>query len=386
MAKTFTHRERALAALNHQEADRVPLELGSGTNTTMTLGAYERLARHLGIADPMIQMVDRMQQIVAVDERILRAFDIDFRGVYPGKPDNWTDVELPNGGYRDEWGIVRHRPEGSLYYDLTGSPLAGEITLADIARYKFPDPTDPGRYRGLQARVAELKQQGDYALVLNVPAAFVHASQYLRGFADWFMDLALNPELIGALMDACLEVSLAIAVESIRLVGDQVDVIRTSDDVADQRGPFMSPGTYKRIVKPRLKRYLSTLRSMTKAKIYYHTCGAVVPLLDDLIDAGVDILNPVQVSAAGMDTKELKRRFGDRMTFMGAIDTQRVLPFGTTQDVVEEVKRRVADLAPGGGYVLCAVHNIQPDVPPENVVAMYEAGKTYGRYEALARA
>ncbi|MHB1006484.1 MAG: uroporphyrinogen decarboxylase family protein [Chloroflexota bacterium] len=380
MGRSYTHRERVLATLNHWEADRIPLELGSGTNTTITLNAYLKLARHLGVEDPPYQMVDRMQQIVTVDERILRIFDIDFRPVFLGKPDGWTDQELPDGGYRDEWGIVRHKPQGSLYYDLTGSPLAGEISLRDVVNYRFPDPLDPGRYRGLVERVAKLRAETDYALILNVPPAFVHHSQYLRGFANWFMDLRLDPRLAGALMDACLEVSLATALEAIRLVGDQVDIIRTSDDIADQRGPVMSPALYRELLKPRQQRYMAAIRGATKAKIYYHSCGAMVPLLDDLIEIGVDIFNPVQVSAAGMDTAELKRRFGDSLTFMGAIDTQRVLPFGTTAEVETEVKQRIADLAPGGGYVLAAVHNIQPDVPPENIVAMYEAGHEFGRY------
>ena len=381
MGRTYTHRERVLAALDHQEADRIPLELGSGTNTTLTLDAHLRLARHLGIEDPQYQMVDRMQQIVTVDERILRAFDTDFRPVLLGKPDGWTDQELPDGGYRDEWGVVRQKPPGTLYYDLAGSPLAGEISLQDVVNYRrYPDPLDPGRYRGLVERVARLRAETDYALILNVPSGFVHASQFLRGFADWFMDLRLDPQLAGALMDACLEVSLATALEAIRLVGDQVDIIRTSDDIADQRGPMMSPALYRELIKPRQQRYLSAVRGATRAKIYYHSCGAMVPLLDDLIEIGVDILNPVQVSAAGMDTAELKRRFGDRLAFMGAIDTQRVLPFGTPAEVATEVKRRIADLAPGGGYVLAAVHNIQPDVPPENIVAMYEAGREFGRY------
>ncbi len=377
---TFTHRQRVVAALNHQEPDRVPLELGSGTNTTMTKIAHENLARHLGFANPSERLLDRMQQIVAVDERIMERFDTDIRPVFLGAPDGWRDEELPNNSYRDEWGVVRSRPEGSLYYDLTGSPLAGEITLRDIANYKFPDPLDPGRFRGLQERVDKLHAENEYALMLNVPSAFVHNTQYLRGFSDWFMDLAAAPDLIGALMDAAVEVSIATSEEALRLVGDKVDIIRTSDDVADQRSPFMSPELYRKLIKPRLKRYMDAIRSLTKAKIYYHTCGAVVPILDDLIEVGVEILNPVQVSAEGMDSRGLKQRFGDCLSFMGAIDTQRVLPFGSATEVEEEVKRRINDLAPGGGYVLCAVHNIQPDVPPENIVAMYDSARQHGVY------
>jgi len=384
MAKTFTHRERVLAALNHQEPDRVPMDLGSTTATGITVGAYERLAQRFAVK-PEIRLVDRMQQLTVVDERILQALDTDIRPVWLGQPDHWTDEELPEGGYRDEWGVVRHKPEGSFYYDLTGSPLAGEITVDQVVRHKWPDPTDPGRYRNLREDVRRLRQQDEYAVILNVPPAFVHTSQYLRGFVDWFMDLRLDPRLAGALMDAVLEVNLAIALEAIRQVGDEVDIVRTSDDIGHQRGPMVSLALYRELIKPRQKRYFRALHDATKAKIYYHSCGSVYSLMEDLIDVGVDILNPVQVAAAEMDTARLKRAFGERICFAGAVDTQRVMPFGSPQDVTEEVKRRIADLAPGGGYILGAVHNIQPDVPPENIVALYEAGKQYGRYETLAR-
>ncbi len=383
MPRTYTHRERVLAALNHQEADRVPLELGSTTATGITIGAYEKLARHCGI-EPVIQLTDRMQQLTAVDERLLEAFDVDCRPVWLGKPDNWTDEELPDNGYRDEWGVVRHKPAGSFYYDLTGSPLTGEITVADVVRHRWPDPLDPGRYRGLRERVEKLRRETDYALFLNVPPAFVHTAQYVRGFVDWFMDLKLDPKLAGAVMDAVLEVNLTIALAAIKLVGDQVDIIRTSDDIGHQRGPMVSLELYRELIKPRQKRYFQAIHDATKAKVFYHSCGSVYALMGDLIDVGVDILNPVQVAAAEMDTARLKREFGDRIVFSGAIDTQRVLPFGSPADVAAEVRRRVADLAPGGGYILGAVHNVQPDVPPQNVVALYEAGKQYGRYGAFA--
>lgn len=385
MAKTYTNRERVLAAINHQEPDRVPFELGSSTATGITIHAYQNLARHLGL-DPKITMVDRMQQLAAVDESVSRSFETDCRPVWLGKPDGWTDEELPGGGYRDEWGVVRHKPEGSFYYDLTASPLAGEITVADVARFKWPDPTDPGRYRGLRAQIDEWKRKGDYALFLNVPPAFVHFAQYLRGFVDWFMDLRLDPKLAGAVMDGVLEVNLAIALEAIRQVGDQVDVIRASDDIGHQMGPMVSADLYHQLIKPRQKRYFRAIHDATKAKVFYHTCGSVVSIMDDLIEVGVDILNPIQVAAAGMDTAELKRRWGERVCFAGAIDTQRVLPFGTPEEVEQEVAKRIADLAPGGGYILGAVHNIQPDVPPANIVAMFEAGKKHGRYGVPAGA
>lgn len=379
MARVYTHRERVIEALNHREPDRVPFELGSSTASGITIACYENLARHFGI-EPTIKVTDRMQQLAAPDERILQAFDIDIRPVWLGKPDGWTDEELPGNGYKDEWGVVRHKPEGSFYYDLTGSPLAGEIALQDVVNHKWPDPDDPGRYRGLVEQVDHLRETTDYALMLNVPPAFVHISQYVRGFVDWFMDLKLDKKLAGAIMDAVLDVNLTIALKAISLVGDKVDLIRTSDDIGHQNNLGMSEELYREMIKPRQKRYYQAIHDATLAKVWYHTCGSVYTIIEDLIEVGVDVLNPVQVAAANMDPARLKKEFGSRISFAGAIDTQRVLPFGSPKDVEDEVKRRIEQLAEGGGYILGAVHNIQPDVPPENIVALFEAGKRYGRY------
>lgn len=381
MTGTMTHRQRVVTALAHKEPDRVPLDLGSNRATTMTVGAYERLKAHLGIeADNVV--VDRMQQIVAVDKRILKRFDIDVCGVRLGGPDQGGDVEVGPYSYRDEWGVERVRPPGSYYYDLQRCPLAGPITLKDIVRYPWPDPHDPGRIRGLRQEVERLRRETDCAIVLALPAGFVHVSQYLRGFEDWFADLALEPRLAEALFDAVLEVNLAIMADALEEVGDLIDVAWTSDDVAMQRGPLLSPEMYRRTIKPRHRRVFDLIHSRTRAPAMYHSCGSLYAILEDLIEIGVDGINPVQVSAADMDTARLKREFGDRLIFWGGIDTQRVLPYGTPEEVREEVRRRIRDLAPGGGYVVNSVHNIQPDVPPENVCALFDSARDLGRYGA----
>jgi len=255
------------------------------------------------------------------------------------------------------------------------SPLGSEITVADVARYPWPDPTDPGYVRGLRERALRIRETTDCALVLHLSDVFVHTSQYLRGFEKWYMDMVLDQQLIGALMDAVLEIRMEIARRALALVGDLIDVVSTADDVADQRGPQMSPRLYRKMIKPRHARYLALIRSLTGATLLFHSCGSVVDLLPDFIDMGIQALNPVQVTARGMDTAQLKAQFGDALVFWGGVDTMHVLPNGTPDDVRAEVRRRIADLAPGGGYVLTAVHNIQPDVPPENIVAMYEAAR-----------
>ncbi len=201
----------------------------------------------------------------------------------------------------------------------------------------------------------------------------------LRGFEQMLMDVAINPEFVCALMEKLLELHLKGTGQYLDAVGKYLDVYRTSDDLATQNGLLMSPGAYRQLIKPYFKKYVEFVRSKTDAKIFYHSCGNVADLIDDLVQAGVEILNPVQVSALG-DTRALKSRFGDKVSFWGGIDTQRVLPDGTPEEVEAEVKRRIHDMAPGGGYVVAAVHNIQPDVPTRNIVAMARAVEKYGVY------
>jgi len=378
---SMTHRERVLATLNHQEPDRVPIDFSSTRCTSIHVDGYQRLKRHLGIEAPDV-ISDRMMQCVLVDDRILERLDTDTRGIIPGAAEKTPDVELDEITYRDEWGVERSKPQGSYWYDLRGEPaLAGEITIQDILRHPWPDPEDPGRLKGVRQRALELKQKGDWALVLNLSVGTVHISQYLRGFTDWYMDMAADQALIGALMDAITDVTVVMARRLILEVGDLVDIVFTGDDLGTQNGPQVSPETYRKVIKPRHGRFYRQVQEICPhAKILLHTCGSVYLLLDDLVDIGVQALNPIQVQARDMDPVRLKREYGDKLCFWGGIDTQRVLPLGTPQDVKAEVRRRIAEMGPGGGYVLTAVHNLQPDVPTGNVLAMYEHAREVGLY------
>ena len=379
----MNHRERALAALNHQEPDRVPLDLGSTRNTGILEAPYRALVEYLGlnIADAQTGFgMTKVLGLVTPDEAVLQRLDTDFRGIYMGKPDVTQEKMLPDGRHQDELGVIRQQPPGSHYFDVVHSPFDREITLRDIINWPWPDPTDPGITRGLRDQALHIRETTDCALILHLENIIVHASQYMRGFERWYMDLALAPDLIGALMDALLDRLMEKTHRALAEVGDLIDVVSCSDDIGDQRGPIMSPRMYRTIIKPRHKRYFDLLRSSTSAKVLYHSCGAVGSLIPDFIDMGIDFINPVQVSAAGMDTAQLKQEYGDQIGFWGAVDTMHVLPFGTPDDVRAEVQRRIRDLAPGGGYVLTAVHNIQPDVSPQNIVAMYDAAREFGRY------
>jgi uroporphyrinogen decarboxylase len=368
----MTHRERVAAALSHQEPDTVPIDLASTIDSSIVVEGYDRLKAHLDVQAGNV-LTNRMMRVVDVDERVLRALDVDTRGVFPGGP---PDELFGDDEYRDEWGVERIRPPGSYYYDVRSFPLEGEITLADIARYPMPDPHDPARTQGLAERVAEIHASG-YAAVLNLPSPLVHKTQYLRGFTDWFMDFATDHALLEALFDAVMEVSLAMCADILRVVGTEVDVLLTADDLGIQRGLMVSPDNYRSLIKPRHAQFFRLIHDMSPAPVLFHTCGSVVDILPDLVEIGVDVLHPVQVTAKGMDPVALKAEWGQELAFWGAIDTQHTLCHGSPDDVRAEVAKRIEALGTGGGYVLGAVHNIQPDVPVANIMAMYQYAREY---------
>jgi uroporphyrinogen decarboxylase len=370
----MTHRERILAAANREEPDRIPRDLGSTLATTLTVKAHERLRAYLGLpTEPPPATFAARSSTVIPDEAILRRFDVDARPLLLGSPDGRPDRWVSPDAFVDEWGVTWTRPEGGHFIGTDGPFYRlEEPTLQDLDRVSWPDPDDPGRYRGLRERARALRENTDYAVVLTLGVGPVHQCQFVRGYGEWLEDLLLNPAFAEGLLDRVVEPWVRIADRALREAGAYVDVVMYGDDVGTQGGPLVRPELYRRVIKPRHRRMADTVKRHGKP-ILYHSCGSVYALIPDLIDVGIDVLNPVQVTAADMDTRRLKREFGADLAFWGAINTQQVLPLGTPQDVRGEVKRRIEDLAAGGGYVLCAVHNIQPEVPPENVVAMYEA-------------
>jgi len=372
----MTHRERLLTALDHREPDHVPLDLASTVTTGITARAYGALARHLGF-DPQAPVIDRIQQLAQPSSEVLDRLDIDTRPLYCGAPDCVRDEEIGDGLWKDEWGVVRKLANSGLYYDLQSWPFTGDEALRDLEAFPWPDPDDPGRVRGMREQARELHEHTDYAVVLNLPVAFITQTQFSLGFENWFMKLVQEPEYLGRLCDLALDSMLRVAQHVFDEVDDHFDVIWIGDDISGQNGPMQSLRHYREVLKPRQRRILDFIRQHSGAKVLYHGCGSMTPFLDDLIEMGVSAFNPVQVSAVDMDSAMLKKRFGDRLSFWGGIDTQHVLPTGSPEDVRAEVKRRIDDLAPGGGYVVHSVHNLQADVPPENIVAMFDYAREY---------
>jgi uroporphyrinogen decarboxylase len=376
MEKNMTPRERVLAAVSHKQPDRVPIDLGGTRDSSLVVEAYEKVKQYFGVEDQN-PLCDRMMRVVHVDEQILKKLDIDTRAVFPGGPLKGLAQEMGPRKYRDAWGVVRVHPEGSYYYDQRESPLSGEISINDIVQYPWPDPDDPGLVRGLKERVAWIRENTDCAAILTLPAPFVHLSQYLRGFEDWFCDIMLNPKRLEALFDAVLEITLQIAKHQLAEVGREVDIIICADDLGAQTGLQMSYEKYVQLIKPRHEKFFRQVHEMTPAKLLLHTCGSVARIIDDLIEIGVDILNPVQPSAAGMNPIELKKKYGSRLAFWGGPDAQKTLPFGSVADITKMVEDLVEGMGAGGGFVLSSCHNIQPDVPLENILTLFRHARAY---------
>ena len=375
----MTHRERVLAAINHQEPDRVPIDLGGTFFTTMTAPAWDRLHRYLGLSeDAKPTVASRRSLTVYPHETVLRRFDVDARPVVTGSPDLNPDRKVSDTELVDEYGVRWVRAHDGHYINVDGPFYHLEDpTLQDLDRVPWPDPTDAGRYRGLRERARWLRETTDYAVILAVGPGPVHLSQFMRGYQAWLEDLLLHQSFFTALLERLAELHARVIERALEETQEYVDIVALGDDVGTQNGPLVHPEKYRRLIKPSHRRIFGAVKRFAKP-VLYHTCGSVYALIPDFIDAGVDILNPIQVRAAGMDTRRLKREFGRELSFWGAIDIQEVLPRGTPAQVRDEVRRRIDDLAPGGGYVLSATHNIQPEVPPENLVAMYETAVECG--------
>jgi uroporphyrinogen decarboxylase len=377
-------RERLETALNHQEPDRVPIDLGSIV-TGITSGANEALTRHLGIETDKT-VVDRIQQLVRPTETLLDRLQVDTRYVYISASRDWKDIELPDNVYEDEFGVRRKAaftPEGRLlYYDFVGKPpLADAKTPADIAKFKWPDPHDPARYAGLEEKVKKAYEETDHGIIVNAIASIFEFSWYLRGYMPFYMDLAANPAMIEALLSSMREFQMAMFGEILDRVGPYVSVVLTGSDLGTQRAPSMSPTTYKKLVWPHYKQLWDMIKTKTNAKIFYHSCGSIYPMIPHLIEGGVDALHPIQVGAAEMgDRKRLKREFGKDVTFWGGFDQQDMLAFRSPEEVRDETKRLLDDFMPGGGFVFISGHNIQYGVSPENIMALYDTVIEHGKY------
>jgi len=403
-------RERVLTALKHEEPDRVPIDLGGTPGSTgIHALAYIKLKKKLGIEGGKTRIYDPWQQLAKPEPEVLRRIGADVYSItVPPKkwvksslpdgspcevPDNWKPVRLPDGSlaqiFRGK--VIAKMPKGGLYFDPVYAPLA-KATIKDLRDFDWPAPFSFYRIpnvkevdsyvEGLAEEARYWYENSDFALLGTFGGSIFEAAYGLRGFTNFIRDLKFNRRFAEALLDKLLETNLEYAKAYLKAVGNYVQVIMVGgEDMGTQHGPVISPETYRELIKPRHQELWSFLKKRSGAYIFVHCCGSICELIPDLIDAGADILNPVQISARGMDSKKLKEKFGEDVTFWGGgCDTQRILPYGRREDVEREVKRRISDFAPGGGFIFAQVHNIQPDVPAENMIEMYRVARTYGRY------
>jgi uroporphyrinogen decarboxylase len=301
---------------------------------------------------------------------------------FPGSESRYEfRIDPATSTYVDEWGVTYHMPPDGYYYDLSRSPLAHADKEEDLRDFHWPDPRDPARLAGLPEKIKAAHEAGERLIFFGAasPGLWEH-SWYLLGFENAYMYLAMNQSFMEAFTDKLLEWQIAYWDMALDAVGPYVDVVQLNEDLGTQTGPMMSPATFRKLYKPRLTQLISSIKRKTKARVYLHSCGSVYKLIPDLIECGVDALNPVQVNAVDMDSARLKREFGKDLTFWGGGCDPVLLQNGSPRDVSDEVKRRIDDLAPGGGFIFGSVHNIQANVPTENIVAFLDTAQEYGVY------
>lgn len=387
MTSAWTSRRRVETALAHREPDRVPMDL------TLTVRPYVCLREYLGLPPEENLKVSAFTEVRPAPD-VLRALGVDVTYVQLRGPAHWNPPPpLPDATVWDEWGVGRRRvdlPGGAYLNEVFHSPLK-DATLADLDDYPWPDPHDPGRIAGLEDEARRLYEETDLAIMGRFGGTLLEQAGYLRGWERWLMDLVANPRFAHALLDKLAAIQIAMDEAGLRVAGRYLSIFKVSgEDLGMQDRPLFSMKVWRDVARPALERRWRAARAALNryaphVRLMLHSDGAIRPFLPDLIECGLEVLDPIQGHCAGMDLYALKRDFGDRLTFHGAVDTQEILPFGTEAEVEAEVIRCLDALGHGGGYILAPVHNVQADVPPQNLVAMCHAVHAHGRYPLPAR-
>lgn len=411
----LSSRERVRMAVNHEEPDRVPIDFGGSRVTGIGAIAYRNLLHHLGrteeirvydikqqLAEPSLEVINRLGGDVVQLHRLGPTTAMPFLAVDEWKPGQLTDgspckvpaayeehhqpggaIEVVHGGQV----FARRSPE-SLYFDVCHSALAAAQTPADIDAFAWPDLWSEREERYLKGRVHDLYHGTDKALFAGLPmlvCSFFEISLVLFGFENFMMKLVTDRDLVEYWLDAKLVHDLAILDRFLAIAGPCIEVIQMNDDFGTQSSLQISPTTYREVFKPRQEKWVEFVKSRTRAKVFLHCDGAVEEIIPDFIEIGIEVLNPLQTSARGMEPRRLKEKYGRDLSFWGGgIETQTTLPFGSVGDIQHEVRERVQLLGQGGGYVFATIHNLQPDIPPAKILAVYEAAAACARYP-LAR-
>jgi uroporphyrinogen decarboxylase len=410
----MTSRQRVLDAINHKEPDKAPVDLGGMRSTGIMAIAYNRLKKHLGYTEGETLVYDIIQQLAQPEQEILNfvgADVIDLGQAFLDKPEDWEDWTLPDGSpakipvwvkltpqnngwvvKSDDDVIIGEMPAGVEYINQCYWPLVewtedslenlpeamGKVTWGALPTAPWHKPLTDEYLAEIKRRAEYLYETTNYAIMAAFGGNLLEWGQFLRRFDNLLLDIAENPKRVEALLDKLVEIHLSNLEKFLPAVRDYIQIIQMGDDLGTQQAAQISPKTYREIFKPRHKAIYDYIRKNSNVHIFLHSCGSISELLPDLIDIGVEIINPVQTSANGMEPEWLKKEFGKDITFWGGgCDTQQVLPYGTPQEIDQHVKERIEIFASDGGFVFAQIHNIVSNVPPENIVTMYEAVRKY---------
>ena len=415
MAEDMTSRERILASVRHQEPDRVPVDLGATPSSGISAIAYRNLKKHLGIGEGHTRVYDVVQQLAQPEEMILDRYGVDVLDIgrtFNTRDEDWYDVTLPQGIQVQfpAWFHPVKQPDGSwdafipdgdpnglriasmpatgTFFDQTYFPYLdgypddfrdlplemSRILWAALVHSPWDHAAEPDFWQKLRERAIALRQSSDRALVIVAGCNLFEWGTFLRRMDNFLMDLALNQADVERLLDALMEIHLDTLEKVCEAVGDVADILRFGDDLGMDTGPFMAPDTYRKLFKPRHTILCNYVKEHSQMHTFLHSCGSIYRLLPDLIEAGYDIINPVQLGTRDMEAERLKKEFGQDITFWGGgCDTRQVLNRAAPAEVKDHVKGLLDIWMPGGGFVFNTVHNILPDVPPENIEAMFEA-------------
>jgi uroporphyrinogen decarboxylase len=386
---SMTPRARVLAAINHEEPDRVPILIGASNATSLKAKPYRKLKSRLGIDAGERYLYDWPELgTIAPDEAVLQRLRSDVRGVLDRMPQAVAERNQnrpPHTPFIDDWGIGQVEYEPEVWFPSI-HPMVEAATLRDIQAYPWPDMDDPYRVAHVRQQARRLAEENQYAILATPWLLFpLERAIAMQGMEAFFTNLQANREFAVALLVKIASLCKTLMGHFLDELGECVDMIKIGDDLGMQTGLLISPRLYRQVLKPIHADYIAFIKERTKAKVFFHTDGDVFDLVEDFIEIGVDILNPIQTSAGKMANLEgLKKQYGDRISFCGAIDTFRILPYGTPDQVRQEVRRVIQIMAPGGGYLLSAVHTILDEVPAENVLAMVDAVEEFGNYPSFS--
>jgi len=374
-------RARVVTALQHREADRVPIDLNPHVDF------YEALKRYLGLEIAETLKPNKAMEVIP-HPRVLEVLGVDLISVKLRAPRQRPPHLLSEDLVEDEWGVGWKRvaqPQSGSYLEPVYHPLAN-ATLADLSCYPWPDPTLPGRDDGLTDAARSLHDDTGLALVGRFGGPIVETALYLLGWEEWLVRTAADPVFAAELLDRITDIQIALDQIGLEATAPYLTIFKASgEDLGMQTGPLYSPRTFRELLLPRLRRRWAAAHNLLKrpgseAQLMLHSCGGIRPFIPDLIEAGVQVLDPIQPQAAGMEAAALKHDFGAQLTFHGGVDIQHVLPHGSQAEVEAEVCRCLLALGPGGGFILAPAHAVQPDVPPANLVTMCQAAQRWGRY------